>query len=107
LADGIGAVVEVGGVGEGGCDEGYAFLGRLGAEGSEEFGGEGAFEGDETEDALGVVVEEEADHPVAEDTDAVVKKDGVGGELVVFEGCHFACLCGFAGVVPVTFILEG
>ena len=107
MADGIGAVVEVFAGGEGRCDESDAFLGGLRAKSGEEFDAKGAFERDEAEDTLGVVVEEEADHSVAEDTDAVVKEDGVGRELVVFEVCHFACLCGFAGVISVTFILEG
>ena len=88
LGDGVGTVVEVLEGGERRGEEGDAFLGGLRAEVGEEFDAEGAFERDEAEEVQGVVVEEEPDNSVAEDTDAVVKEDGVGRELGAFEVGH-------------------
>ena len=106
MGDGVRTMVETLDGAERGCDEGHAFLGRLGTEGSEEFGGERAFEWDEAEGVLRVVAEEEADDSVAEDADAIVEEDGVGGELGAF-GVGHCVLRWFVGARSVTFILEG
>lgn len=88
LGYGVGAMVDALVWGKGVGDEDDAVGGRREVEMGEDFVGQRAFEGDETDFGVFVPLQEEADEGVAESADSVEEEDGVGFDLGTLEGGH-------------------